>query len=58
LYTGHHKIIGRYRSYHGATMGALPMTGDWRPAAEPGIPGAIHARRLLRPRLFGYRSNR
>ncbi len=43
LFTGRYKIISRYRSYHGATMGALSMTGDWRrPPLEPGIPGAIH----------------
>jgi len=43
LVTGRYKVISRYRSYHGATMGALSMTGDWRrPPMEPGIPGAIH----------------
>lgn len=29
-YTGRHKIIARYRSYHGATGGALSLTGDPR----------------------------
>jgi taurine---2-oxoglutarate transaminase len=44
LVTGRYKVLSRYRSYHGATMGALSLTGDWRrPMAEPGIPGAIHA---------------
>ena len=39
-YTGRHKIIARYRSYHGATAGAITLTGDPRRwAAEPGIPG-------------------
>lgn len=28
--TGKHKILARSRSYHGATMGALAATGDWR----------------------------
>ena len=43
LYTGRLKNIARYRSYHGASMGALSLTGDWRrPAVEPGIPGVIH----------------
>src|SRR5215468_5106989 len=43
LVTGRYKVISRYRSYHGASMGALSLTGDWRrPLAEPGIPGAIH----------------
>jgi len=41
--TGRHKIIARYRSYHGATAGAMSLTGDPRRwAAEPGIPGVIH----------------
>ncbi len=41
-YTGRHKIIARYRSYHGATAGAISLTGDPRRwAAEPGIPGII-----------------
>ena len=29
-YTGRHKVIARYRSYHGATAGALSLTGDPR----------------------------
>src|SRR6059036_2613916 len=41
-YTGRHKIIARYRSYHGATAGAITLTGDPRRwAAEPGIPGVV-----------------
>jgi taurine--2-oxoglutarate transaminase len=40
--TGRHKILTRYRSYHGATAGALSLTGDPRRwAAEPGIPGIV-----------------
>ena len=27
-YTGRHKIVARYRSYHGATAGAITATGD------------------------------
>jgi taurine--2-oxoglutarate transaminase len=43
LYTGRLKNIARYRSYHGATMGALSLTGDWRRAPlEPGLPGVVH----------------
>ena len=43
LYTGRYKVVSRYRSYHGATMGAASLTGDWRRAAvEPGLVGAIH----------------
>jgi taurine---2-oxoglutarate transaminase len=42
-YTGRHKILARYRSYHGATAGAITLTGDPRRwAAEPGIPGVVH----------------
>jgi taurine--2-oxoglutarate transaminase len=43
--------VARYRSYHGATAGAITLTGDPRRwAAEPGIPGVV---RLLDP--FTYR---
>src|SRR6266403_1107131 len=41
-YTGRHKVIARYRSYHGATAGAITLTGDPRRwPAEPGIPGIV-----------------
>src|ERR687887_275424 len=41
-YTGRHKIVARYRSYHGATAGAITLTGDPRRwAAEPGMPGVL-----------------
>jgi taurine---2-oxoglutarate transaminase len=41
-YTGRNKIIARYRSYHGATAGAITLTGDPRRwPAEPGIPGVV-----------------
>jgi taurine--2-oxoglutarate transaminase len=40
--TGRHKIIARYRSYHGATAGAITLTGDPRRwFAEPGLPGIV-----------------
>src|SRR5712672_4079963 len=43
LTTGRHKILARYRSYHGATAGSITLTGDPRRwAAEPGIPGVVH----------------
>ena len=42
-YTGRHKILARYRSYHGATAGALSLTGDPRRwAAEPAMAGVVH----------------
>ncbi len=43
FYTGRNKILARYRSYHGATYGALAATGDYRRlAAEPGMAGVVH----------------
>jgi len=49
-YTGRHKVIARYRSYHGATAGAVTLTGDPRRwPAEPGIPGVV---RLLDPYTY------
>jgi taurine--2-oxoglutarate transaminase len=51
-FTGRHKILTRYRSYHGATSGAITLTGDHRRwANEPGIPGVI---RIFDP--YKYRS--
>jgi taurine---2-oxoglutarate transaminase len=41
--TGRHKILARYRSYHGATAGSISLTGDPRRwAVEPGLPGVVH----------------
>ncbi len=48
--TGRHKVIARYRSYHGATGGAITLTGDprrWH--AEPGLPGVV---RMLDPYTY------
>ncbi len=41
-YTGKHKILSRYRSYHGASYGAMAATGDprrvsWEPTVMPGV---------------------
>src|SRR5687767_8293104 len=42
-FTGRHKILARYRSYHGATAGAMTLTGDPRRwPSEPGLPGVVH----------------
>jgi taurine--2-oxoglutarate transaminase len=43
FYTGRHKILARYRSYHGATHGSIALTGDYRRlAVEPVMPGGVH----------------
>ncbi len=41
-YTGKFKILARYRSYHGATYGAIALTGDprrvtWEPSVMMGV---------------------
>ena len=42
-FTGRHKIYSAWKSYHGATAGAITVTGDPRRwPAEPGIPGVVH----------------
>ena len=36
------KFVARYRSYHGASLGALSLTGDYRrPPLEPLLPGVL-----------------
>jgi len=51
--TGRQKIMARYRAYHGATAGAISLTGDPRRwANEPGIPGVV---RFFDP--YKYRSH-
>jgi len=43
IYTGRHKMLATYRSYHGGTGGSLVLTGDPRRwAAEPGMAGIVH----------------
>jgi taurine--2-oxoglutarate transaminase len=43
LSTGRQKILTRYRSYHGATFGAMVAGGDPRRLAnEPGVPWIVH----------------
>lgn len=44
LVSGRHKFVSRYRSYHGASFGALSLTGDYRRAPlEPVLGGIIRA---------------
>ncbi|MFC1921920.1 aminotransferase class III-fold pyridoxal phosphate-dependent enzyme [Chloroflexota bacterium] len=58
-YTGKHKILARYRSYHGATAGAMSLTGDPRRLAwEPNLmPGVVHFLDPYRYRSTFHRSN-
>ena len=58
-YTGRHKILTRYRSYHGATAGAIAATGDPRRVAwEPGnMPGVVHFLDPYRYRSTFHRAN-
>ncbi len=52
LFTGRQKILVRYRSYHGATAGAMTLTGDPRRwPNEPGIPGVV---RVMDPVPWDY----
>jgi taurine---2-oxoglutarate transaminase len=42
LHTGRQKVLSMYRSYHGATAGAISLTGEARRHdTEPGIPGTV-----------------
>ena len=44
LATSKQKIVARRRSYHGATYGAITLTGEARRwATEPGVPGVVRA---------------
>jgi taurine---2-oxoglutarate transaminase len=40
--TGRHKILARYRSYHGGTAAAMAATGDPRGWSQPPMPGIVH----------------
>eukprot|EP00039_Didymoeca_costata_P020201 m.340432 g.340432 ORF g.340432 m.340432 type:complete len:511 (+) comp19305_c0_seq1:213-1745(+) len=43
LYTGRHKLLSRYRSYHGGTSTSMGLTGDQRRwPAEQGSTGHVH----------------
>ncbi|MCJ7536259.1 MAG: aminotransferase class III-fold pyridoxal phosphate-dependent enzyme [Anaerolineales bacterium] len=58
-FTGKHKILARYRSYHGATAGAMSLTGDPRRLAwEPNLmTGVVHFLDPYRYRSTFHRSN-
>lgn len=58
-HTGKHKILTRYRSYHGATYGAIALTGDPRRNAwEPSVmPGVVHFLDPYRYRSTFHRGN-
>lgn len=58
-YTGRFKILARYRSYHGATAGAMALTGDPRRVAwEPGLmAGVVHFLDPYRYRSTFHRTN-
>jgi taurine--2-oxoglutarate transaminase len=58
-YTGRHKILTRYRSYHGATAGAMALTGDprrqmWEPNLMTGV---VHFLDPYRYRSTFHRTN-
>ena len=58
-YTGRFKILTRYRSYHGASAGAIAATGDprrvaWEPMVMPGI---VHFLDPYRYRSTFHRTN-
>jgi taurine--2-oxoglutarate transaminase len=58
-YTGRHKILARYRSYHGASAGAMAATGDprrvvWEPLLMPGV---VHFLDPYRYRSTFHRAN-
>lgn len=58
-YTGKHKILTRYRSYHGASAGAMALTGDprrwpWEPSLMPGV---VHFLDPYRYRSTFHRTN-
>jgi len=58
-FTGRYKILSRYRSYHGASYGAVAATGDPRRVAwEPTVmPGVVHFLDPYRYRSTFHRTN-
>ncbi len=58
-FTRRHKILTRYRSYHGASAGAMALTGDprrhpWEPSLMPGV---VHFLDPYRYRSTFHRTN-
>lgn len=52
FYTGKYKVMARHRTYHGATFGAISLTGEARRfPSEPALPGVVRA-----PDVYPYRS--
>ena len=58
-FTGKHKILSRYRSYHGATAGSMAATGDPRRVVwEPNLmTGVVHFLDPYRYRSTFHRTN-
>jgi taurine--2-oxoglutarate transaminase len=58
-FTRKHKILARYRSYHGASAGAMALTGDPRRVPwEPNLmPGVVHFLDPYRYRSTFHRTN-
>lgn len=58
-YTGRHKILSRYRSYHGSSAGAMAATGDPRRLSwEPNLmSGVVHFLDPYRYRSTFHRTN-
>ncbi len=52
LFSGRHKIMTRYRSYHGATHGVMSLTGD--PRRWPNEPGMAGIVRVMDPKPYDY----
>ena len=50
VHTGRHKVLAAYRSYHGATAGAIALTGDPRRWASE--PGSVGVARFWGPYLY------
>ena len=55
-YTGRQKIISFYRSYHGATAGAMAATGEPRSWFEAPLPGFVHVLNPYRGLAHGMES--